>query len=136
MNRTFATGRAMNFAAGLMLASLSGLASAAEIELGVVPIESVAAVARAFGLHKAGNFEVKIRGDFNMPDGVVCDRQYVTTTAAIDADGAMLAMLLSGAPRIAMRISDSPNLRAYPTVPTAGVVPRCSIVALGIYATP
>jgi hypothetical protein len=122
--------------AGLTLASLSGIARATEVELGVVQIESLASVARAFALHKAGNFEVKIRNGFTAPSGLNCDRQYVTTSAAIDADGALLALLLSGAPRIGMRISDSPELRAYPTTATASVVPRCSIVALGIYATP
>lgn len=114
------------------LVSFASFAEATEAELGVVEVETVAVVARQFGLHKAGNLEVKIKGGIALPSWILCDRNYLTTTAQTDADGMLFAMLSSKSRRFSMRITDSSVARAYPRVATPGVESRCSIVAVSM----
>lgn len=120
---------------GLVLAATLSASSgcrATEAELGVVTIDSVALIAAPLGLHQVGNLELKLHAPFALPPGMACDTTYVTTSSAVDADGLLLAMLLTGK-RVAMRITDAPATRAYPTTPTPGVTPRCSVMAMAIY---
>lgn len=127
--------RTLNWAAALALAGTLAAGShcrAAVVELGVVTIDSVGVISAPLGLHKVGNLEIKLRTPAQLPPGMVCDTTYITTSSAVDADGLLLAMLLSGK-RVAMQITDAPATRAFPTTLTPGVTPRCSVVAMGLF---
>lgn len=111
-------------------------------EVGPVDFESVGVIGVPFGLHKAGNVEVAVRNGFGLPYGVSCDNRYITTLRTTDPDRELLKALIdvpyrwdSAARKFVyaaayLTISDSAALRAYPSTPTAGVTPRCSVVSV------
>ena len=109
--------------------SLSTSVQAKEADLVGVYIESLAVIALAIGGHKySGNMEIKIKGDFKIPDGLKCtDTKYNTTRRIVDRDRAMLQVLSLSLPdrKLILRISDDPNLNAYPN--------RCSLEAAALF---
>lgn len=124
--------------AAATLASAQTLAGTGVI--GPVEIETVGVIGVPFGLHSAGNVEVKIKGGFVLPPGVFCDQQYITTRRADDPQRAMLDALArvpyagSSWPRrfatVYLTITDNEWYRAYPNQSGTGITPRCSIATI------
>lgn len=69
--------------------------------------------------------EIKVKNGFNMPPGVFCDPNYVTTKLSMDPDRAMMNLLrdaLTMNRPVILHVTDSPAQNAYPG--------RCSLVAV------
>ena len=98
-------------------------ASAAEGDIGPVYIEKVGVVSIKSGGHLAGNFEVQIKGGFNIPNGLSCDNTYITTLKSVDTDKRLYSLLvLSQITKqpLYLRITDDPAYTAFNG--------RCSLV--------
>jgi len=81
-----------------------------------VQVESLAVIATPTGGHLPGNFEIKIKNDFELPAGVFCDRTYITTRKGVDKKGRMFALLQDAVThgfKVGLRITDDPQLTAY-----------------------
>jgi hypothetical protein len=87
-----------------------------------VKIETVSVIATAFGGHKAGNVELKIKDSFS-PSGVNCSHDFLTTLKTVDSDRAMLSLLRdahNSDREVLLGITDDAKYTAY-----SG---RCSVV--------
>ncbi|WAC74961.1 hypothetical protein OU995_09810 [Roseateles sp. SL47] len=118
---------------GLAVAALSvqaliaTTAWATETDIGPVYLDSVGVLQVAGGGHLAGNMEIKIRGGFTLPSGMVCSNVYITTLKTTDPDRRMFALLTSAhlmGKAVRLRITDAPELNAFNG--------RCSLMWVGI----
>lgn len=109
------------------LVSVAPEAFAATGRVGPVIIERVSVVAIADSGHQQGNLEVKIKGGFALPSGVVCDPQYITTLRSVDVDAKLfvLATLAQVKQRaVYLQITDNPAYQAFNG--------RCSLIWIDV----
>lgn len=100
---------------------------AGEGDIGPVTVERLGVIGVATGGHLAGNMEVKIKNNFTLPAGVVCDKSYITTKRTSDPNGAMMSLLMkvqTTSQPVYLRITDNPSYTAY-----SG---RCSLVLVDL----
>ena len=93
-----------------------------------VQVESLAVIATPTGGHLRGNFEIKIKNDFELPAGVDCDRTYIITRKSVDPKGRMFALLQDAVThgfKVGLRITDDPELTAYGGRCSLNVVRYC-----------
>jgi hypothetical protein len=107
----------------LLLVFYSLNALAAEGDIGPVYLEKVGVISVKSGGHLAGNFEIQVKGGFNVPNGLACDNTYITTLKSVDIDKRLFSLLvLSQVTKQALylRITDDPAYTAF--------YGRCSLV--------
>ena len=122
--------------------------TAAEDDVGPLMVEMIGIISSPFGLHKAGNMEIKTSGFPDPParpptlppwmpwppDGptrqplkVKCDRIHITTRKSAESLQQMINLLTiaqTNMQPVYLRITDDVNQNAYPG--------RCSLVSVGI----